>query len=179
MQVHAMHIPELVSLFKQTIRYRNSTADMARLGPWLQHQLSKTHFPNLSHLPFEPRAYTRNCIAKEDVSYPQGTLTEAATAQYEALIMRWDQQVKTSIHGHPKFSFYYVISGLFEIEFFELTVGRKLNLKAVQRRGATEASWFLGQAHCYDNCIHRVTCLRPGFTFHIYSEDARKGRVYD
>ncbi|NES19652.1 MAG: hypothetical protein F6K41_12155 [Symploca sp. SIO3E6] len=26
----------------------------------------------------------------------------------------------------------------------------------------------------YDNFIHRVTCLEPGHTFHIYSEDCQQ-----
>ncbi|MEM9089912.1 MAG: hypothetical protein AAGC93_14335 [Cyanobacteria bacterium P01_F01_bin.53] len=178
MQTQTVHNQELVYLFKRMLYYRDSTTDMARLGPWLQRELSTIQFPNLAHLPFEPKAYTRTCIAKE------GTINTAITrnepeARYEALVMRWDQQVKTSIHGHPRFSLYHVISGLFEIETFEQKRGQSLELKETQQLRAAETTWFLGQAKRYDNCIHRVTCLKPGFTFHIYSEDARKGKVYD
>ena len=92
--------------------------------------------------------------------------------------MRWDQKSKTSIHGHPCFSFYYVISGVFEIERFEQTAPGQLHTKAIQQLTSADATWSLGQANRYDNCIHRVTCLRPGLTFHVYSDNALKGNVF-
>jgi len=167
-------LDSLSDLFTKMLRYRESMADMASLGPWLQHQLCACQMPCLTHLPLKPAAYTRNCVAQEAAE-------NRSDALFEALVMRWDAQARTSIHGHPKFSFYHVISGLFEIETFESIAqgkDRRLELKEVQQFGATQSTWFLGQAKRYDNCIHRVTCLMPGFTFHVYSEDALKGEVY-
>lgn len=167
---------DLSALFHQLISYRNRTPDGYQLGPWLQQQLAGHPFPNLTHLPFSPASYTRNCIAKESAS-PEDSPEEITEATFEALIMRWDGQVKTSVHGHPKFSFYYVISGLYEIDRFVLS-NNKLEMAETQRLQATETTWFQGQSQRYDNWIHRVRCLEPGLTFHVYSDDAQKGVVF-
>ncbi|NET33212.1 MAG: hypothetical protein F6K19_14530 [Cyanothece sp. SIO1E1] len=161
-----MQTLDLERLFQQLLHYRDSNADFFALGPWLQHQVTACSFPDLNHLPFESATYTRNCIAREKPSQHQ---------RFEALLMRWDKQVKTRIHGHPAFSFYHVISGVFEMELFAHTATDGLQLKETRRFYAADTTWFLGQAGRYDNFIHRVTCLEPGHTFHIYSEDAQKG----
>ncbi len=167
---------DLTALFRQLICYRNSTPDSHQLGPWLQQQLAGHPFPNLTHLPFSPAGYTRNCVAKE-VASPEESSEEMAEATFEAFVMRWDGQVKTSVHGHPKFSFYYVISGLYEIDRFVLS-NNKLEGAGTQRFHATDTTWFSGQSQQYDNWIHRVRCLEPGLTFHVYSDDAQKGVVF-
>lgn len=156
-------------LFWEFLRYRDQARDTALLGHWLQQQVASCVFPMLSHLPFEAATYTRTRIAQEIPGNPH---------QFEALIIRWDQQAITPIHGHPAFSFYYVISGVFEMEqFAEGPQG--LQLERSQRFYANDMIWFGGKAGRYDNFIHRVTCLQPGLTFHIYSEDAQKGTPYE
>ena len=167
---------DLTALFHQLICYRNRTTDRHQLGPWLQQQLAAHPFPCLAHLPFSPAGYTRNCVAKESVS-PEATSEEVTESTFEALIMRWDGQVKTSVHGHPQFSFYYVISGLYEIDRFVLS-HNKLRIAETQRFRASDATWFLGKSQRYDNWIHRVRCLEPGLTFHVYSDNAQKGTVF-
>lgn len=179
----------LNGLFNQLLRYRDSQAardNPQRLGPWLQQQLKVGIFPPLSHLPFESGGYTRNYIAKEQldrvasrIHNPTGERPIFESSRFEALIMRWDKHSKTSIHGHPSFSFYYVISGIFKVEHFERTALGQLHTKEIQRLAPTDATWSLGRAHRYDNSIHRVTCLIPGLTFHVYSDDALKGNVFD
>ncbi len=166
----------LTMLFQQLIHYRNQTTGSQQLGPWLEQQLKNSHFPNLSHLPFSPAGYTRNSVAKEldMVECPTNNLTETA---FEALVMRWDKQVKTSVHGHPKFSFYYVVSGVYEIDCF-VRSPEGIQIAKTQRFQAADTTWFLGQSKRYDNWIHRVRCLEAGLTFHIYSDDAQKGVVF-
>lgn len=171
------------SLFSQFIYFRDSQSGVAHLdelGLWLQRQLSCATFPSLDHLPFKSGNYTRTYISKE----PSNELTETSAetifkAMFEALVMRWDQQSKTSIHGHPKFSFYHVINGMFEIELFDKTATGQLYTKEIQQLRPADSTWFLGDSCCYDNCIHRVTCLEPGLTFHVYSDDALKGTVFE
>lgn len=163
-------IPELETLFQSFLSYKNATTNRASLGPWLHHHITTCSFPGADQIPFRSDTYTRNRIAKEDSSHNQG---------FEALIMRWDGQVQTSIHGHPEFPFYYVISGCFDMDLFAHSPTGGLHLTESRRFGPGESVWFLGQAGQYDNFIHRVTCLKPGHTFHVYSEDAQKGLAFD
>lgn len=153
-------------LFEELLNYRDRTADFSTLGLWLKHHITACSFPDLNNLPLKAATYTRNCIAKENMNQNQG---------FEALIMRWDRQVKTPIHGHPAFSFYYVITGLFKMEIFTYKGINDLQLQKTQLFYPSDTTWFLGQTGRYDNFIHRVTCLEAGHTFHIYSEDAQKG----
>ena len=153
-------------LFQELLDYRDRNADFSNLGPWLQDQAIACSFPDLNQLPFESGTYTRNCMAKENPHEDRG---------FEALIMRWDKEVKTSIHGHPTFSFYHVITGLFKMEFFTYTVKDGLRLQDTQLFCPSDTTWFLGQTGRYDNFIHRVTCLEAGHTFHIYSDNSQKG----
>lgn len=153
------------ALFQELLQYRDRVTDLSTLGSWLQGQVQGCAFPTPQQFPFQTDAYTRNCIAREQ--YPRKT-------NFEAFIMRWDQDVKTRIHGHPQFSFYHVISGMFEMEIFAKTA-TGLVLNQTRRFTAQESTWFVGQPGRYDNFIHRVTCLEPGLTFHVYSDDAQKG----
>ncbi|MEL7070615.1 MAG: hypothetical protein AAGN15_18410 [Cyanobacteria bacterium J06581_3] len=167
---------DLSDLFDRLLYYRDCPAhgsQLASLGPWLHSQLSDCILPTFSYLPFDPGTYTRTYIGKEFSNGPTPT-----GSLFEALVMRWDEQSKTSIHGHPKFSFYHVMSGAFEIELFDQLATGDLQTKEVQRLTPAESTWFSGDSHCYDNCIHRVTCLEPGLTFHVYSDDALKGAVF-
>ncbi len=160
---------EIEHLFQQMLLHREQTADPASLGAWLRQQIIHKVFPDLSHLPFSPCTYTRTRVAQESLR---------ADHHYEALILRWDEQAKTSIHGHPAFSFYAVISGCFEMDFFTHQGVSGLRYEGSQRFRPGEVIWSLGQQGRYDNFIHRVTCLESGCTFHVYSDDGRKGCQY-
>ncbi|NEQ54079.1 MAG: hypothetical protein F6K11_28765 [Leptolyngbya sp. SIO3F4] len=160
-----MQILDLEDLFQQLLRYRDRTSDITSLGPWLQKQIEPCCFPCLNHIPFVADTYTRNWIARESPEQ----------SGFEALIMRWDQQVKTTIHGHPAFSFYHVISGVFEMELFCRNEQEHLQVKETQTLYPSDTTWCWGESDRYDNFIHRVTCLEAGYTFHIYSDDAQKG----
>lgn len=157
---------DLNLFFKEFLNYRDQIADYSMLGPWLKDQVTTSSFPDLNHIPLAETTYTRHSIAKEATPQNQG---------FEALVMRWDKQVKTSIHGHPAFSFYHVISGVFEMEIFACTDTEGLQLSETRCFSSRDTTWFLGQFGRFDNFIHRVTCIEPGFTFHIYSDDALKG----
>ena len=41
------------------------------------------------------------------------------------------------------------------------------------------AFFAIGKPGCFDNHIHRITCLSPtGHSLHVYSDDALRGEVY-
>lgn len=157
------------SLFWQLLEYRDRTADPSTLGPWLQAQVRQCQFPPLWQLPFAAERYTRTRIAQEAPTLHH---------RFEALILRWDTGSKTPIHGHPAFSFYYVISGVFRMELFSQRF-ETLTLESTQLFYAADLTWCSAQNRRYDNFIHRITCLEPGLTFHVYSEDAQQGVPYE
>lgn len=154
---------DVESLFAGLLHHRDRSGDFSGLGLWLQHRMRTCRFPDLEHLPFQRGSYTRNCMAKEHRD------------SFELWLMRWDKQAKTPIHGHPAFSFYHVISGAFEMEIFTRVGGDRLQLKETRFFRPSETTWFLGPVGRYDNFIHRVICLEPGHTLHVYSEDSHKG----
>ncbi|MGD1865204.1 MAG: hypothetical protein ACFB0D_11670 [Phormidesmis sp.] len=170
---------DFTDLFDRLLHHRDSQADcshLGTLGPWLHRQLSTNILPDLPHLPFKSGTYTRTYVSKESSDEPCHMPIDPL---FEALVMRWDEQSKTSIHGHPKFSFYHVMSGVFEIELFDQSAAGNLHHKESQQLMPTDSTWFSGNSRCYDNCIHRVTCLEPGLTFHVYSDNALKGAIFE
>lgn len=67
------------------------------------------------------------------------------------------------------------MSGMFEMELFTHSATDGLRSQGSQLVYSGDSIWFWGQTQRYDNFIHRVKCLEPGHTFHVYSEDAQKG----
>ncbi|MEM8639855.1 MAG: hypothetical protein AAGG51_13720 [Cyanobacteria bacterium P01_G01_bin.54] len=169
----------LEDLFRELLARRDRDADLPQLGPWLAQQMPHCVFPALHQLPLQAKAYTRNLIAREQAPTQQAQIQPTQIQQrFEALILRWDRQAQTRIHGHPAFSFYHVISGRFAMEYFAQTRHglQCVDIRAYQAGGTT---WFLGYNDRYDNFIHRVTCLEPGLTFHVYSDNAQKGCCWE
>ncbi len=146
------------------------------LGPelsrWLLDQKEEllALFPkHLNTLTDTDPKYLRNCIGKNNVTQEEGFLNY------------WQVQAQTSIHGHPSKIFYQVLSGSFEMEIYTRAEAGSgsLSLKTKRVLRQNDYIYFEGTEAQYDNFIHRVTCLEPGFTFHFYSEDARRGIIYD
>lgn len=162
-----MQISSLETLFQELLYQRDQTSDLATLGPWLQRQIATCHLPDLHKLAFSAHTYTRTPIAQEDTRQ-----------NFEAWIIRWDQDAETPVHGHPAFSFYYVISGMFQMDCFSQSATNGLQCQNSQLMCSADSTWFLGKAGKYDNFIHRVKCLEPGHTFHVYSEDAQQGVLF-
>ncbi|NEQ97674.1 MAG: hypothetical protein F6K30_13310 [Cyanothece sp. SIO2G6] len=164
---------DLTALFQQLLVYREQTNNWSQLGPWLQQHINTATLPPFEQLPLTPQTYTRHRIAQENPSDSSKT-----HSSFEALMVRWDQQVQTRIHGHPPFSFYHVITGVFEMELFTRT---NKGLQFVKKRLflPSDNTWCVGPVGQYDNFIHRVTCLEAGLTFHVYSDDAQKGVCFE
>lgn len=91
------------------------------------------------------------------------------------MLIHWDKDVSTSIHGHPERSFVYVLNGLMEIENFELNPLQSLSKKIVQ-----PGQYFNndGLSDRFDNAVHRVHAKEQTLSLHFYSDDPTKGNVY-
>ena len=86
---------------------------------------------------------------------------------------------RTSIHAHPQFAGYLFADGRFRLEIFEPAGGGTARPVQSAEVEAPCAFFAIGKPGCFDNHIHRITCLRPtGHSLHVYSDDALRGKVY-
>ena len=97
---------------------------------------------------------------------------------WEAIMMCWKKDNRTSIHSHPQFAAYNFIEGKFLIEIFE-EKGDEIELVNTVGTEGGQGFFAIGKAGAFDNHIHRITCLSDfGHSLHVYSDDARKGKKY-
>ena len=98
---------------------------------------------------------------------------------YESLIITWGKGASTPIHGHPPISFYKVLSGKFRMHFYSSTKQYgKLIYKGYQDFSVNESIYKIRKKHHYCHFIHKVECLEPGATFHLYSGNAQRGVAF-
>lgn len=99
---------------------------------------------------------------------------------WEAIVMSWEQKRPSSIHGHPAFAGYFFADGVFQVELFERTATGHARLKNTVVVEAPYGFHAIGAVGCFDNHIHRITCLSPeGHSLHVYSDDALQGEVFE
>ncbi len=105
--------------------------------------------------------YSRHILSKKNGSW--------------LMLIHWDKDVSTRIHGHPERSFVYVLDGLLEIESFKLNPLQSLNKKIVQ-----PGEYFHndGLVDRFDNVVHRVHTKKQSLSLHFYSDDPTKGTIY-
>ncbi len=116
---------------------------------------------------FSDDSYVRNYIGKD---YETG---------WEALVMSWKKGNKTTIHGHPSFANYTILSGEILIETFDY-IDNCLKPIGEYRVKSGVSFYAFGESDKFDNHIHRLTCLSDtAHSLHIYSDDARKGMVFE
>ncbi len=112
-------------------------------------------------------------------SYVRNYIGQDERSGWEALVMSWQKGNHTSIHGHPQFASYTILSGELLIEGFKLNENGecvKLN-EYVARAG--DSFFAIGKVGRFDNHIHRLTCVSDNaHSLHIYSADARMGNVF-
>jgi hypothetical protein len=117
----------------------------------------------ISHYDFQLDAstYSRHILSKKNGSW--------------LMLIHWDKDVLTKIHGHPERSFVHVLDGLLEIESFKLNPLQSLNKKIVQ-----PGKYFYndGLADRFDNAVHRVHVKQQSLSLHFYSNDPTKGNIY-
>lgn len=98
------------------------------------------------------------------------------TDNYWLLVLRWDGQVLTPIHGHPKTSFIYILSGEFSINNY-----RDDGTTLIDTVSAKTGDYYHyeGSTDSLDNAIHSIETHTEGLSLHFYSDDPRKGTVFN
>ena len=123
------------------------------------HRLSTIDFPVMK------QSYTRTTLLREKTGF-------------EIMIARWDKGSATPIHGHPRYSFLYVIEGELSEQFF-IRDNKKLMQVSTLNYKVGDYSYHNGDPGTFDNAIHKITAVQNSLTLHIYSDDALKGVVYN
>lgn len=108
--------------------------------------------------------YSRTILLKEE-------------SGFEIMMARWDRGAITPIHGHPYYTFMYVIEGQLKEELFVKDEGRLLKIGDLKLTPGCY-SYHKGERHRFDNAIHRITAEKNSLSLHIYSDDALKGEKY-
>lgn len=169
------HLPEYAALWKDFLGMFSAENDFSgsaeKINDWLSRTDLLAAFPQtaLAGLNGHP-TYLRNSIGRAEGKRP-----------FEALLIYWTQGAKTNIHGHPDFAFYRVLRGRFRMRLFEKIPGGPESLvreKKTLELGEGESRSSSGEPGHFDNFIHLIECLEPGFTFHFYSDDAQKGKNF-
>ncbi len=113
------------------------------------------------NFPLDASTYSRHILSKKEGSW--------------LMLIHWDKDVLTKVHGHPERSFVYVLDGLLEIESFKLNPLQSLNKKIVQ-----PGQYFNndGLSDRFDNAVHRVHAKQQSLSLHFYSDDPTKGNIY-
>lgn len=97
---------------------------------------------------------------------------------WTGIICRWQRGSLSPIHGHPAFTFYHVIGGLFAMDIYQRTVGKRVKPEDHRLLAAGDSFWENGKEGQYDNLIHRVWAKSGGFTLHLFSDDPAKGECF-
>lgn len=114
-----------------------------------------------------------------ETAYRRTYLGRCPQTGWEAIVMSWKEGNLTSIHAHPQFAGYHFADGRFRLEIFEPAAGDAVRLIECVEVEAPCAFFAIGKPGCFDNHIHRITCLSgTGHSLHVYSDDALRGEVY-
>lgn len=97
---------------------------------------------------------------------------------WTALICRWEAGASSSVHGHPAFTFYYVLQGKFIMDLYKSKDGKSATLNDSRQLNRGDTLWDYGQEGRYDNLIHRVAAREHGYTLQLFSEDPALGQVF-
>jgi predicted metal-dependent enzyme (double-stranded beta helix superfamily) len=116
---------------------------------------------HLQDLPVLDNGYTRNILESNN-----GWLA----------ILKWDKNSKTPIHGHPDFAFVYVVQGEIINASYNLQEG---SLASPKRIGKGEYFYSTGDKNKFNNAPHRIATQQPAITLHFYSDDGKKGTIYN
>ncbi len=117
---------------------------------------------NAKHFPATKNSYTRHILNTAD--------------NYWLMVINWCQGAQTPIHGHPEQSFVYLLIGQFLIKNYDsdkLTINQQVIYQPNQH--------YInhGRPNRLDNAIHQVIATEQSLSLHFYSDDPRKGKVFD
>jgi len=124
----------------------------------LKKDIKKINFPH------NQSTYSRHILSKKD--------------GYWLLLIEWDKDVSTSIHGHPQQSFVYLIKGSLEVKSFEKDPLVITNTKPLHE----DEFLYHDQSNdndAFDNCVHQIKSKTKSLSLHFYSGDPSKGIIFD
>ncbi len=116
---------------------------------------------NLENLPTEQYSYTRNIIINNKSCWLG--------------LLNWDKNATTPIHGHPDFSFMYVIRGRLNYKNFAKDPFLELKNSALNEG---EYLYNKGIKGKMDNYIHQISTQEKSLSLHFYSDDPNKGERF-
>ena len=112
-------------------------------------------------------------------AYRRTYLGRSPETGWEAIVMSWQEGNRTSIHAHPQFAGYHFADGRFRLEIFEPAGGGTARPVQSAEVEAPCAFFAIGKPGCFDNHIHRITCLSAtAHSLHVYSDDALRGMTF-
>ncbi|MCA9351419.1 hypothetical protein KC929_01405 [Patescibacteria group bacterium] len=129
------------------------------------------------NLKIKPQSIRENDLYRREVlaSQPKG---------FEIVRATWKQvNISTSIHGHPQFAYYQVLSGRYRMKFFTPVEGEPGFVRPTGKEILLDCYTnpifhSLAEKKTYQNAIHTVTPIEPGETLLIYSEPADRGECF-
>ena len=125
-----------------------------------------THHEYALHSLPENDDYSRNIIGIE------GT--------WIGFICRWQPHTMSSIHGHPSFAYYQVLSGSMLMDIYEPINDRQARQVSTRDMHPGESVLSTAPEGRYDNFVHRVkTKGEPVYTLHLYSDNPAKGKMFE
>ena len=97
---------------------------------------------------------------------------------YRAFLIDWEAGAKTLTHGHPNTMFVMPISARLEAVEYAMVDGRPVPQHTrTYGPGQSMTGWADNDRH--DNFVHRLHCVEPGWSLHIYSDWGGRGPRFD
>ena len=126
----------------------------------LKEEIKKIDFPH------NKSTYSRHILSKKD--------------GYWLLLIEWDEDVSTCIHGHPEQSFVYLLEGSLEVKNFETEP-----LVLTDKEPLHEDEYIYHDEENdqsngeFDNGVHQIYSKTRSLSLHFYSGNPSKGVVFD
>lgn len=116
----------------------------------------------IDNLPFCPKNYSRSILSTKN--------------GFWLSLLNWDENYKSVIHGHPEIAFVYVLKGQMKNVSFDNPPLKQANTTLLNPNQYFNS---IGKKGSFDNTIHQLYSIEKSVSLHFYSDDARKGIVFD
>lgn len=159
---HVFH--QLLAIKSLTSTQSGTTCKRSRQLATDLNQLAYSHKERLHALP-RHNTYSRHIIGIDQ--------------NWIGFICRWEQNITSSIHGHPSFAYYQVLDGRIAMDLFEPVNEVDARQVSTSNMCAGDSIISITPDEQFDNLIHRVRTLSATvFTLHLYSDNPAKGRIF-
>ena len=97
---------------------------------------------------------------------------------YRSFLIQWTAGAETQTHGHPGMMFVVPISARLEAVEYAMVNDRPQRL-GTRTYGPGDAMTGWADNDRHDNFMHRLRCVEPGWSLHIYSDWGGRGPRFD